>query len=309
MKNWLRQQAYAWAGAWRHTRQPRGGFILNVLVIAIVLALPFAGFTVLDNLRAVSDRLAVETEISIFLVDATPRDKAQGLAKSIRQALDAARLGARLEFVPREKALTDLGAKTGMSSAAEVLGGNPLPDAYVLQLAPFESIDDAARLNSFSAQLRSLPHVEHVQLDSAWAQRLAGLMQVGRLALMFLAGVLAVVVIAVVFNTIRLQVLNRREEIEVAKLVGATDAFVCRPFYYAGIVLGLAAGIVALGLVALTLVPMNQAIAELAQLYGSSFRLDWPGAGQVALLLAASTLLGLAGAVISVRRTLARIAL
>ncbi|MBI1892450.1 MAG: ABC transporter permease [Burkholderiales bacterium] len=307
MKNWLRLHAYALTSAWRHTRQPRGGFILNVLVIAIVLALPFAGFTLLDNLRSLSNKLAVESEVSVFLAMTTPRDKAQALAKPIRQILEDAKVAGRVEFIPREKALSELGTRSTVSDAVAVLGSNPLPDAYVLRLVPFENTHEADKLASISANLRALPNVDHVQLDSAWTKRLSAVMHVGRLALLFLAGVLAVVVIAVIFNTIRLQVLNQREEIEVSKLVGATNGFICRPFYYAGILLGLTSGALALGLVALALLPMNQAIAELARLYNSNFRIEWLGLGQAASLLAASTMLGLAGAVISVRRTLARI--
>src|SRR5690606_29417812 len=111
------------------------------------------------------------------------------------------------------------------------------------------------------------------QVDSAWIKRLTALTQVLRLMLVLLAGTLAVVVIAVVFNTVRLQVMTQQEEIAISRLVGATDGFIYRPFYYSGALLGLSAGIVALGGVALSLQPLNSALAEFAQLYAADFRI------------------------------------
>jgi cell division transport system permease protein len=128
-----------------------------------------------------------------------------------------------------------------------------------------------------------------------------------QVALLFLALTLGVVVVAVVFNTIRLQVMTQREEIEVSRLVGATDAFICRPFYYSGALLGLCAGAVALGVVALALQPLNDAIADFARLYASEFRLAPLGVTATAILLGLSAALGLAGALMSVQRHLSRL--
>jgi len=156
-------------------------------------------------------------------------------------------------------------------------------------------------------QLHQLPHVDTVQVDSAWVKRLAALLGVLRLVLLLLAVTLGVVVIAVVFNTIRLQVLTQREEIAVSKLLGATDNFIHRPFYYTGALLGLCAGAVALGGVALALQPLNAAIAEFARLFASEFQLVPLSAPEVAGLLAISAGLGLIGAMLSVQRHLARL--
>jgi cell division transport system permease protein len=146
-----------------------------------------------------------------------------------------------------------------------------------------------------------------VQVDSAWVKRLAALLGVLRLVLLLLAVTLGMVVIAVVFNTIRLQVLTQRDEISVSKLIGATDVFIHRPFYYTGALLGLCAGAVALGAVALALRPLNVAIAEFARLYASEFQLAALPPLGIAALLAVSAGLGLAGAVLSVQRHLARL--
>ena len=137
-----------------------------------------------------------------------------------------------------------------------------------------------ASVDALAEQLRALPGVDTVQVDSAWVKRLAALLGVLRLALLLLAVTLGMVVIAVVFNTIRLQVLTQRDEIAVSKLIGATDGFIHRPFYYTGALLGLCAGAVALGAVALALQPLNVAIAEFARLYASEFQLAAAGAGR-----------------------------
>jgi cell division transport system permease protein len=155
--------------------------------------------------------------------------------------------------------------------------------------------------------MRGLPGVDSVQVDSAWIKRLAALLNVLRLALLLLAITLGVVVIAVVFNTIRLQVLTQREEIAVSKLLGATDNFIHRPFYYTGALLGLCAGAVALGAVALALRPLNTAIAEFARLYASEFQLTALAPLGLAGLLTISAGLGLVGAMLSVQRHLARL--
>ncbi len=307
MKNWLRQHAYALAGAWRHIRQPRGGFILNVIVIAIALMLPFAGLTILENVRPVSEQLSVEPEISVFLAMETPRDQATALAAPIRRILQTAQTRAKLEFIPREKALATLDTKTGLSTAVAALDSNPLPDGYLLKLSQLENVAQAAKTDAIVAQLQALPGVEHVQLDSAWIKRLAAVMQVLRLALLLLGATLGLVVVAVVFNTIRLQVLNQSEEIVLSKLVGASDRFICRPFYYAGTVLGLAAGLLALVLVALALQPMNRAIADMVQLYGSQFQLTPLDAATTLGLLAISGGLGWLGAMLSVHRSIGRL--
>lgn len=304
---WSRQHLLAIADAFKHLARAPGSFALNVLVVAIALALPFAGLTILDNVRPLSEQLAVEPEISVFMAMDTPRERVTALATQIRRVVQESGNTGRLEFVPRERALNVLKDKTGLSDAITALGDNPLPDGYVLKLSGVTSAADAARVDALAVRLKALPGVEYVQIDSAWVKRLAALMQVLRLALWFLAATLGVVVVAVVFNTIRLQVMTQRDEIEVCRMFGATNAYIYRPFYYTGALLGLCAGAVALGAVAASLLPLNDAIADFARLYASEFRLVPLEAPTAAALLAASAALGLVGALLSVRRHLARL--
>lgn len=307
MKGWIRHHAFAFGDAFRHLLRTPGNFLLNVLVVAIALALPFAGLTLLENVRPVSEQLAVEPEISVFMqMDAT-RDRADAIGGEIRRIAQEAGHKVQLDFIPREKALSTLKDRTGLEDAIATLGSNPLPDAYVVKMTGFKNGDDAGKMEEIAAALKKLDGVGDVQVDSAWVKRLAALLQVMRLVLLFLAITLGVVVVAVVFNTIRLQVMTQREEIEVSRLVGATDSFICRPFYYTGALLGLIAGGVALIAVALALHPLNAAIADFARLYASEFRLVSLDPPAMLILLAISAFLGLFGALLSVTRQLARL--
>jgi cell division transport system permease protein len=306
MNIWFRQHRFALGAAFAQVRKAPGSFLFNVLVVAVALALPFAGVTLLDNVRPLSQQLSVDPEISLFMKPDSSREQAQALDPQLRRILAGSH--AKVSFVPREQALDNLRAKSGLSDVLQTLGDNPLPDSYVMKLEGFASNGaDAARVDTIADAMRGLPGVDSVQVDSAWIKRLAALLNVLRLALLLLAVTLGVVVIAVVFNTIRLQVLTQREEIAVSKLLGATDNFIHRPFYYTGALLGLCAGAVALGAVALALRPLNTAIAEFARLYASEFQLTALAPLGLAGLLAISAGLGLVGAMLSVQRHLARL--
>ena len=305
MSPWLRQHHFAFKAALGTVRKSPGSFLFNVLVVALALTLPFAGITLLDNVKPLSEQLSVDPEISLFMREDASRADAEALAPQVRNILNGKH--AEVAFVPREQALASLKERSGLGEVLETLGDNPLPDSYVMKLDGFASAGAAAEVDAITEQLRALPGVDTVQVDSSWVKRLAALLGVLRLSLLLLAVTLGIVVIAVVFNTIRLQVLTQKEEIAVAKLLGATDNFIHRPFYYTGALLGLGSGAVALGAVALALNPLNKAIAEFAQLYGSNFQLLPLGGLEIAGLLAISAGLGLTGALLSVRRHLARV--
>nr|WP_315248697.1 permease-like cell division protein FtsX [uncultured Duganella sp.] len=305
MTYWFRQHRYAMAAALVHLRRAPGGFLFNILVVAIALALPFMGVTLLDNVRPMSETLSVDPEISVFLKQDTPRDQAEALAVQLRQTVHDKQ--AKIVFTPREKALDKLKDKNGLADVLATLGDNPLPDSYVLKLDAFRNAEAGGDVDQLAEQIRALPGVDTVQVDSAWVKRLAALINILRLALLLLAATLGTVVVAVIFNTIRLQVLTQREEILVSKLIGATDSFIHRPFYYTGALLGLCAGALALGAVTLALGPLNTAIAEFARLYASEFHLTPLQPLMMAALLALSATLGLIGARLSVRRHTARL--
>src|SRR5450759_663533 len=187
-------------------------------------------------------------------------------------------------------------------SSSAALQSNPLPDAFVL-----ETGGSAAELERLEPELKALPKIAHVQLDSAWVKRLESLLALGRTAVLILATLLASGLVAVTFNTIRLQILTQKDEIEVSKLIGATDAFIRRPFFHLGLIQGALGGLAALAIVYLCMLILNRSILELAQLYGSDFRLGFFGFPDCLALLAFAAVLGWLGAYMSVSRHLANI--
>jgi cell division transport system permease protein len=184
-----------------------------------------------------------------------------------------------------------------MPEILAALGRNPLPDAYIVTAS-----DEA--LEPLVADLGKLPAVASVQADARWARRLAALAAIGRLAVWMLAALLGVGLVAVTFNTIGLQVLTEREEIEVLRLIGATDAFIQRPFHYQGLLQGLAGGGVALVIVGIGLALLNKEVGTLAASYGSAFHFALPGWGDAGAIVGFAGLIGWVGAHLSVSRRL-----
>ncbi len=276
-------------GGWR-------GTLLSALVVGIALSLPGGGYLLLDNVSSLVRGVSGTPEISVFLdVDAGAPDVA-----AIEQRLKAEPGLASYRFVPRDEGLRQLEA----AGLGDVLGGlksNPLPDAFVI--APRG--EDPAVFAELAARMQAWPKVAHVQLDSAWVERLHALLGLGRSAVLILAGLLGFALIIVTFNTIRLQILTQRQEIAVSRLLGATDPFIRRPFYWFGGLQGMLGGLVALGTIWLGVQALGQPVARLAETYGAVFQLSGPDWRAALAIVAFAALLGWLGAVISVRRHLA----
>jgi cell division transport system permease protein len=170
-----------------------------------------------------------------------------------------------VRFVAKDDALAELRRRTGLGDVLESLGQNPLPDAFVVT-AKDNHPDALERLRDVAGHW---PKVAQVTLDSAWARRLEAGLRVGRIVSFLLSGLLGAALVAVTFNTIRLQILSRREEIEVAKLIGATNAFIRRPFLYFGLLQGLGGGLVAWASVSGGVWILHWNLADLA--YNPSF--------------------------------------
>jgi cell division transport system permease protein len=302
--NWLRGHWRALLSALARVRSAPGGFVFNVVVIALALVLPLSGLTVLENLRPFARDLAVEPELSVFLSTDVARSRAQAIAGDIRHQAQQLAVPVQIEFIDRDQALASMKAHSGLHDVVTALGSNPLPDAYVVRVVGGADSVSPTRIAKLADAIGGISGVETVQLDSVWVKRLAALLELASVVLWLLALTLCGVVLAVVFNTIRLQAYTQMEEISVTRLLGATDAYVSRPFYYLGGLLGLCAGIVALLAVAAGLAMINVSVAELAKLYGSKFSLSPLDARSCALLLLVSVALGIIGAGLSVRRAL-----
>lgn len=297
MRAWLTHHRDALLAAVRRLLATPVNTLLSLLAIGIALALPAGGQMLLANaLQLAAANTAAAPQISLFVAPDASRALADELGQRLRQRSDIA----KLRFVPREETLARMKATEGLGEVIDVLPKNPFPDAFVI-----DPKDDApAAMESLARELRQLPRVEHVQLDSTWVRRLDALLKLGRTGVLLLAALLGVGLVAITFNTIRLQVLTQRQEIDVSRLLGATDSYVRRPFYYFGTLQGLLGGAVAWLIVAAAALWLRGPIGELARLYGVDFSLRALAGGDAALLLAFAAALGWLGASLSLRQHL-----
>lgn len=296
MKARFRQQWRALGATARKLGAAPFATLFNVLVLGIALALPAALYVGLLNLQSAARAVSPEPQLTVFMA----LDASRGEVREIDTRLKAHREVAQLVYVPRDKAFEDLKRGSGMAGLADGLGRNPLPDAFVV-----DARDSApAALQRLREELSVWPKVALVQLDAEWAQRLDAILKAARAALMLLATLLAFALVAVTFNTIRLQILTQREEIEVATLIGATRGFIRRPFLYYGAFLGLLGGLAACGLVWAAASVLDGALADVAYLYGGAWKIKSLSVADIASLLVFAAALGWLGAWLSVSRHL-----
>jgi cell division transport system permease protein len=283
----------------RLARQPFGSFF-TCLVMAVALSLPMGLSLLLKNVERLGGSWQRAAQISLYMrMEAGDRegDALVAQAKALGGVAEA-------EFISREKALAEFQQQSGLGEALKELPDNPLPGVVVV--TPREV--DKPALEALREQLSQLPNVAQAQLDLVWVERLAAILKLGDRFVFGLAVLLISALLLVIGNTIRLHIENRRNEIEVIKLVGGTDAYVRRPFLYMGALYGLGAGLLAWAVLAFGLDWLNGAVVNLAGLYGSDFALGGvPGADGLSLLLGA-VLLGYIGAWIAVARHLRELA-
>ena len=270
--------------------------MLNVVAIGVALALPFGVYCVLGNLESLSRNVSVDPQLSVFLA----RDAAKADIAAVEARLKGAQGVRSVRFVSRDTALLELSRNAGMEEVVANLRQNPLPDGFVATLA----VSDPALADRLELEFKALPKVAQVHADSTWVRRLDALLHLGRTAVVVLSGLLGLALVAVTFNTIRLQILTQRDEIELCRLIGATHAYIRRPFFYLGSLLGLLGGLAALAIVLAALAVLNRDLAQLALLYGSDLRLRLPNPNEMAAALGSSVVLGWLGAYLSVSRHL-----
>jgi len=274
---------------------------LTVLVIALALALPTALRLLVLNAQAATGGFSSAIELSVYLKTDVPLTKAQQLERNARARSDVA----RVELIPADKAMEEFRKYSGFGVALEALKDNPLP--HVLHVEPRVDAQTTTSVESLRHYFTAWPEVDLVQVDTEWVMRFNAIIDVLRHLLVIAAVLLGAGVLAVIGNTIRLEILNRRAEIEVTKLVGGSNAFVRRPFLYTGVLYGLAGALLAWAIVETAVVALGRPIATLAELYGSHYSLQGPPADDVSVLLATGIVLGWMGAWISAARHLRRI--
>ena len=297
MKHWFYLHGRALLQALRHLKAQPVGTLLSALVVGIALSLPGGAYLLLDNVATMARGMSVKPEISVFLdVGAGEADVAV-----IKSRLRAEPVLESWRHVPPDEALRQL-QRGGLGEVLDGLSFNPLPEAFIVTPRG----QDPAQFERLAEQMKHWPRVAHVQLDAVWLKRLQALLGLGRSAVLILAGLLGFALVIVTFNTIRLQILTQRQEIEVSRLLGATDPFIRRPFYWFGSLQGLFGGLVALATVAIGIRALAVPVAALAETYGAVFALTGPDWQEALAIVAFASLLGWLGAAISVRQHLAQ---
>ncbi len=275
--------------------------IMTIMVIGITLALPSALYVLVDNATRVARGWDTGGQISVFLKPTATDAQAERLAERLRRMPSVA----RTEYVSRAAALAEFKRASGFGDALDVLDRNPLPPVVIVY--PARTHANAQSLQALLKDLERREEVDLAQLDLAWVQRLHAMLAIIERAVLLLAGLLGFAVVLTIGNTIRLAVLNRREEIEVMKLIGATNAYIRRPFLYSGLLQGLLGAAFSWALVGLLLLVLDGPARQLAGLYGSDFGLSGLDARTGAGLIALGAVLGWVGSRIAVGRHLAAI--
>lgn len=301
MTAWLtRHLQSALFAAGRLARAPLST-LFTVLVIAIALTLPMALGLAIVSVREATGSFTTSVQVSVYFKTDVPLQKAQQLATSLRQRSGVA----SVKLVSAEEGHAAFSKQGGFGAALEALKENPFP--HMLEVRPEAGATDPERMESLRTFLTAWPEVDVVQIDSDWVRRLNAILALLRGIVVGAAVLLGVGVLAIVGNTVRLEIYNRRAEIEVTKLVGGSNAFVRRPFLYTGLFYGLAGAALAALLVLVGLTLLNAPVTRLADSYGSDFRLLTPSPRDAAVLFAAGGFLGLLGAGVAASRHLARI--
>jgi len=272
--------------------------ILTLLVIGLALALPAALGLFVINAQQATGGFTNAVDMSVYLKSGVPVAKAQQLAAAARQRPGVA----RVTVIPADQGLRQFRRYSGFGAALDALKSNPLPN--VLHVVPRASASSPADLEALRSYFAAWPEVDVVQLDTEWVLRFNAILAVIRRLVLIAAVLLGAGVLAVVGNTIRLEILNRRAEIEVTKLVGGSNAFVRRPFLYTGLLYGVGGAVLAWGILETAVLVLDPTVTTLAQLYGSRYALQGPPQQVLAALFGGGMALGWLGAWISARRHL-----
>lgn len=279
----------------RMARQPVGS-LMTIVVIAIALALPTGLRVLLNNAQILSGSWDGAIDFTVYLKLDVDTARAEELTRDVQAREDVT----QTVFISRSEALAEFRAYSGFGEALDVLNENPLPHALIVRPAS----GDKADVEALAGALALMPETDFVQLDTAWVERLNGILDLARRVVDMATILLSLAVVLIIGNTIRLEINNRREEIQVVKLVGGSDGFIRRPFLYMGFFYGLAGAAMAALTVTLSLSLLASPTHALAQLYGSSFNLAGLTWLQTLLLLGSGALLGWAGAGVAAARHL-----
>lgn len=297
---WLGRHANTSIGALgRLLRQPFASLMI-VLVIAVTLAMPAAINLVVKNARAVSGSWENALDFAVYLEQDLSVSEAEGLARLIAQRADVD----NVDVITASEALSDFKKLSGFGAALDQLPDNPLPHTLVVRPSGGNTSESLFLLQE---EIGNLPETDHVQADTEWVQRFHAILDIVRQAIAIGATLLGVAIVVIIGNTIRLDIENRREEIEVTKLIGASNGFVRRPFLWTGFWYGLFGGLLALALVAYGLLMLEGPVARLAGLYQSNIVISSLGIEESVAIVGIGVFLGLFGSWLTTARHMRKI--
>lgn len=272
--------------------------ILTTAVIGISLALPTCFYLLLDNVRYVSSSWDGSLQITLFLQTDIDEEQASRFANTLKEKP----IITDTILITRDEALAEYQKLSGFADALNMLDENPLPN--VILVKPAIDGSNETETEALINELKTLPEVDSAQYDSQWIKRLLSLLDIINRVIIILSTLLAIGVLLIVGNTIRLSIYNRRPEIEITKLFGGTDSFIQRPFLYSGLWYGAFGGIMAWVLITVSMELLRSPVKQLANLYDSDFQLIGLGFTNSLLLIGSGIILGLFGSWISVKRHL-----
>jgi cell division transport system permease protein len=242
--------------------------LMTMGVVAVALALPLLLNLFLTNVRSATGNWNDAFDLSVYIDKRASAARVTSLAKQLRLRGDVA----AVRIITADQAMAEFRDDSGFGKALDALNDNPLPDTLVITPTLMASTPQGT--DALKGAIGAMADVQTVQLDTDWVKRLHAMLDILRRVVVLTGGLLGAGVVLIVGNTIRLDILNRRTEIEVMKLVGASDGFARRPFLYSGIWYGLGGGLLALILVAIAAAVLNKPVEGLAKLYGSPFHLQ-----------------------------------
>jgi len=294
-----RRQLYSFFSSLGALISHRLGTLMTVLVLGIAMALPLGLYVTLQNLRGLDLNQDEWGTVTVFLHHETTETAALELAQLVNEQSNVSAVP-----VSPDQGMEEFRSASGFGQALDLFENNPLP--WALLVTPRAAADGelGSRVAVLAAWLEQQPAVDMVQADHKWMQRLSGMLELGDALVTVLSVIFSVAVLVVVANTIRLDVANRAEEIQVLSLIGASDSFIRQPFLFTGFWYGLLGALLALLLLSLAILYLDGPLEHLLQAYGTRFELEGLGGEQTVLVLLSGGLLGFGGAWVSVQRYL-----
>jgi len=302
MKSWINTHLQAIKLVLQRMKQHAVSTFLIALVVGVALSLPGLFYLSVDHIAKFTSSIQSENEISVFLDTKISQEK----IAEIKEILSNHPQIKQSRLVSKNEAWAQLKAKLQTKNNqdnTDLLTENPLPDAFYLQA----NSNDPSSLETLKNDLQQINLVDHVLVNTDWSKRLALMIAIAKKIILFVAFLLAIALVVIIGNTIRMQVLTQQDEIEVSYLIGATNSFIRTPFLYAGMFYGLFGGLLGIAIISFSINRLNEYIISLSSLYNSNFNLALYDTKLLAMILLGAIIIGWLGAFFAVNRAIASV--